>query len=52
MTNVYKIKILESMKDSKILFDEGVIHSSEDSTLLNLEETDEKNVGYLKLLFL
>ena len=52
MTNVYKIKIWESMKDSKILFDEGIIHSSEDSTLLNLEETEEKTVGYLKLLFL
>ena len=52
MTNVYKIKMWESMKDSKILFDEGIIHSSEDSTLLNLEETEEKTVGYLKLLFL
>ena len=45
MTNVYKIKMWESMKDSKISFDEGIIHSSEDSTLLNLEETDEKTVG-------
>ena len=52
MTNVYKIKMWESMKDSKISFDEGIIHSSEDSTLLNLEETEEKTVGYLKLLFL
>ena len=52
MTNVYKIKMWDSMKDSKILFDEGIIHSSEDSTLLNLEETEEKTVGYLKLLFL
>ena len=52
MTNVYKVKMWESMKDSKIFFDKGIIHSPEDSTLLNLEETDEKTVGILKPLFL
>ena len=52
MTNVYKVKMWESMKDSKIFFDNGIIHSPEDSTLLNLEETDEKTVGILKPLFL
>ena len=52
MTNVYKIKMWENMKDSKIFFDDGIIHSPEDSTLLNLEETDEKTVGILKPLFL
>ena len=52
MTNVYKIKMWENMKDSKIFFDNGIIHSPEDSTLLNLEETDEKTVGILKPLFL
>jgi len=40
------------MKDSKIFFDDGIIHSPEDSTLLNLEETEEKTVGILKPLFL
>ena len=52
MTNVYKVKMWESMKDSKIFFDDGIIHSPEDSTLLNLEETEEKTVGILKPLFL
>ena len=52
MTNVYKVKMWESMKDSKIFYDDGIIHSPEDSTLLNLEETDEKTVGILKPLFL
>ena len=52
MTNVYKIKMWENMKDSKIFFDDGIIHSPENSTLLNLEETDEKTVGILKPLFL
>ena len=52
MTNVYKIKMWESMVGSEISFDEGIIHSPEDSTLLNLEETDQKTVGILKLLFL
>ena len=52
MTNVYKIKMWENMKDSKIFFDDGIIHSPEDSTLLNLEETNEKTVGILKPLFL
>ena len=52
MTNVYKIKMWENMKDSKIFFDDGIIHSPEDSTLLNLEETDDKTVGILKPLFL
>ena len=52
MTNVYKIKMWESMVGSEISFDEGTIHSPEDSTLLNLEETDQKTVGILKLLFL
>ena len=52
MTNVYKVKMWESMKDSEISFDEGIVLAPEDSTLLNLEETDEKTVGILKLLFL
>jgi len=52
MTNVYKIKMWESMKGSTIFFDDGIIHSPEDSNLLNLEETDEKTVGILKPLFL
>ena len=52
MTNVSKIKMWENMKDSKIFFDDGIIHSPENSTLLNLEETDEKTVGILKPLFL
>ena len=52
MTNVYKVKMWESMKDSKIFFDDGIIHSPEDSTLLNLEETEQKTVGILKPLFL
>ena len=52
MTNVYKIKMWESMKDSEIAFDEGIIHAPENSTLLNMEETNEKTVGILKLLFL
>ena len=52
MTNVYKIKMWESMVGSEISFDEGIIYSPEDSTLLNLEETDQKTVGILKLLFL
>ena len=52
MTNVYKIKKWESMEGSKIFYDDGIIHSPEDSKLLNLEETDEKTVGILKLLFL
>ena len=42
----------ESMEGSEIMFDEGTIISPEDSKLLNLEETDEKTVGILKLLFL
>ena len=52
MTNVYKVKMWESMKDSEISFDEGIVLAPENSTLLNLEETDEKTVGILKLLFL
>jgi hypothetical protein len=52
MTNVYKIKKWESMEGSKIFYDDGIIHSPEDSTLLNLEETNEKTVGILKPLFL
>ena len=52
MTNVYKIKKWESMEGSKIFYDNGIIHSPEDSTLLNLEETNEKTVGILKPLFL
>lgn len=52
MTNVYKIKKWESMEGSKIFYDDGIIHSPEDSKLLNLEETDEKTIGILKPLFL
>ena len=52
MTNVYKIKKWESMEGSKIFYDDGIIHSPEDSTLLNIEETNEKTVGILKPLFL
>ena len=52
MTNVYKIKKWESMEGSKIFYDNGIIHSPEDSALLNLEETNEKTVGILKPLFL
>lgn len=52
MTNVYKIKKWESMEGSKIFYDNGIIHSPENSTLLNLEETNEKTVGILKPLFL
>lgn len=52
MTNVYKTKMWESMEGSKIFFDDGIVHSPEDSKLLNLEETDEKTVGILKPLFL
>ena len=52
MTNVYRVKMWESMEGSEIMFDEGTIISPEDSKLLNLEETDEKTVGILKLLFL
>ena len=52
MTNVYKKNMWENMKDSKILYDKGIIYSPENSTLLNLEETNEKTVGILKLLFL
>ena len=50
MTHVYKTNMWESMKDSKILFDEGIIYSPENSKLLNLEETNEKTVGILKPL--
>ena len=42
----------EIMKDSIILYDDGVIQSDENSPLLNLEETEERTVGILKLLFL
>ena len=52
MTHVYKTNMWESMKDSKILFDEGIIYSPENSKLLNLEETNEKTVGILKPLFI
>ena len=52
MSNVYKIKKWESMEGSTIFYDEGIIHSPEDSELLNLEDTNEKNVGILKLLFI
>ena len=52
MTNVYKIKKWESMEGSKIFYDNGIIHSPEDSALLNLGETNEKTVGILKPLFL
>ena len=50
MTNVYKIKKWESMEGSKIFYDDGIIHSPEDSTLLNIEETNEKTVGILNYL--
>ena len=52
MTNVYKMKKWENMEGSEILYDEGVVYSPEDSALVNLEETDEKTVGILKLSFL
>ena len=52
MTNVYKIKMWESMKDSEISFDKGIVLAPEESTLINMEETNEKTVGILKLLFL
>ena len=52
MSNVYKVKKWESMEGCKIFYDDGIIHAPEDSTLLNLEETNEKSVGILKLLFL
>ena len=52
MSNVYKIKKLESMEGSTIFYDEGIIHSPDDSELLNLEDTNKKNVGILKLLFI
>ena len=52
MSNVYKIKKWESMEGSTIFYDKGIIHSPDDSELLNLEDTNEKNVGILKLLFI
>ena len=52
MSNVYKIKKWESMEGSTIFYDEGIIHSPDDSELLNLEDTNKKNVGILKLLFI
>ena len=52
LTNAYKIKKWESMEGCKIFYDDGIVHAPEDSALINLEETDEKTVGILKLLFL
>ena len=52
MSNVYKMKKWESMEGCDILYDDGIVNAPEDSALLNLEETDEKTVGILKLLFL
>ena len=52
MSNVYKVKKWESMEGCDILYDDGIVNAPEDSALLNLEETDEKTVGILKLLFL
>ena len=48
----YRMGLPEIMKDSIILYDDGVIQSDENSPLLNLEETEERTVGILKLLFL
>ena len=42
----------EIMKDSTILYDDGIIQSNENSPLLNLQETEERTMGILKLLFL
>ena len=52
LTNAYKVKKWESMEGCKIFYDDGIVHAPEDSALINLEETDEKTVGILKLLFL
>ena len=52
MTNVYKVKKWENMEGSEILYDEGIVYAPEDSALVNLEETEQKTVGILKLLFL